>query len=58
MEAGDGAQRKLPVPMVAAKDQTYQVKDIKDISNPSSGINSGQSSARQSEAGNDLAERL
>ncbi|USW54309.1 Putative Zinc finger C2H2-type [Septoria linicola] len=58
MEAGDGAQRKLPVPMVAAKDQTYQVKDIKDISNPSSGINSGQSSARQSEAGNDLAERM
>lgn len=58
MEAGDGAQRKLPVPMVAAKDQTYQVRDIKDISNPSSGINSGNSSARQSEAGNDLAERL
>ncbi|CAK1363799.1 unnamed protein product [Cercospora beticola] len=58
MEAGDGAQRKLPVPMVAAKDQTYQVKDIKDISTPPSGLNSGRSSARQSEAGNDLAERM
>ncbi|KAF2217958.1 hypothetical protein CERZMDRAFT_108544 [Cercospora zeae-maydis SCOH1-5] len=58
MEAGDGAQRKLPVPMVAAKDQIYQVKDIKDISTPPSGLNSGRSSARQSEAGNDLAERM
>ncbi|EME79003.1 uncharacterized protein MYCFIDRAFT_156328 [Pseudocercospora fijiensis CIRAD86] len=58
MEAGDGAQRKLPVPMVAIKESTYQVKEIKDISNPGSGICSGQSSARQSEAGNDLSERI
>lgn len=57
MEAGDGAQRKLPVPMVAAKDSTYQVRELADISNPSSGMSSGQSSARQSEAGNDLHER-
>ncbi|KAF7198486.1 DNA-binding protein creA [Pseudocercospora fuligena] len=58
MEAGDGAQRKLPVPMVANKESTYQVKEIKDISNPGSGVSSGQSSARQSEAGNDLSERI
>lgn len=57
MEAGDGAQRKLPVPMVAGPKDTsgYQVKELR---NPDSGVSSGQSSARASEAGNDLHERL
>ncbi|KAF2171658.1 hypothetical protein M409DRAFT_63288 [Zasmidium cellare ATCC 36951] len=56
MEAGDGAQRKLPIPMVApAKESNYTVKELV---NPGSGASSGQSSARQSEAGNDLQERL
>lgn len=54
MQAGDGAQRKLPVPIVAAKDNTFSVRDLM---NPDSGRSSGRSSARVSEAGNDLHER-
>ena len=39
MEAGDGAQRKLPVPMVSGpKDTGYQ---IKELVNPGSGMSSG-----------------
>ena len=56
MEAGDGAQRKLPVPIVPAKDNTYT--KINELVNPDSGMNSDQSSARVSEAGNDLQERV
>lgn len=56
MEAGDGAQRKLPVPMLASKDSSYT--KISELINPGSGGSSGQSSARQSEAGNDLHERM
>lgn len=56
MEAGDGAQRKLPVPMLPHKETSYTV--IKDLVNPGSGGSSGQSSARVSEAGNDLHERM
>ncbi|EME44063.1 hypothetical protein DOTSEDRAFT_71762 [Dothistroma septosporum NZE10] len=56
MEAGDGAQRKLPVPMIAPpKDQSYTVKEL---ANPGSGPSSGSNSARVSEAGNDLQERF
>ncbi|KAK3719248.1 hypothetical protein LTR37_004467 [Vermiconidia calcicola] len=55
MEAGDGAQRKLPIPMVPAKDNTYT--KINELVNPDSGLNSGQSSSRVSEAGNDLQDR-
>lgn len=51
MEAGDGAARKLPVPMVAAKDGGFT--KINDLINPDSGPNSG----RGSEAGNDLHDR-
>ncbi|WPG99337.1 Hypothetical protein R9X50_00215100 [Acrodontium crateriforme] len=57
MEAGDGAQRKLPVPMVAGpKDNGYT--KINELVNPGSGRTSGQSSARASEAGNDLQDRM
>lgn len=57
MEAGDGAQRKLPVPMVSApKDNGYT--KINELHDPDSGMNSGRSSARQSEAGNDLQDRM
>lgn len=65
MEAGDGAQRKLPVPMVGGgggiggggnfEKSNYT---IRELVNPGSGGSSGQSSARQSEAGNDLHERM
>lgn len=55
MEAGDGAQRKLPIPMVPAKDNSYT--KINELVNPESGHNSGASSTRVSEAGNDLQER-
>lgn len=51
MEAGNGAQRKLPVPMVPAKDNSFT--KINELVNPESGQNSG----RVSEAGNDLQER-
>ncbi|GAB7364852.1 hypothetical protein MBLNU230_g5645t1 [Neophaeotheca triangularis] len=51
MEAGDGAQRKLPVPMVAPKENHYT--KINELVNPDSGMESGNSSARQSEAGGD-----
>ena len=56
MEAGDGARRKLPVPMVPAKDNSYT--KINELTNPDSGLNSGQNSTRVSEAGNDLQERM
>lgn len=60
MEAGDGAQRKLPVPMVAGpkdfKDGSYT--KINELVNPGSGMSSGQSSSRASEAGNDLQDRM
>ena len=56
MEAGDGAQRKLPVPMVhGPKDNSYT--KINELINPGSGQSSGRSSSRESEAGNDLQER-
>ena len=54
MEAGDGSQRKLPVPLVPAKENTYT--KINELVNPD-GMHSGGSSARASEAGNDLHER-
>ena len=53
MEKGDGAQRKLPVPMVPAKDNSYT--RINELVNPEP--DSGASSTRASEAGNDLQER-
>lgn len=56
MEAGDGAQRKLPVPMVPAKEASFA--KINDIITPEHDMGSGQSSARESEAGNDLHERM
>ena len=57
MEAGNGAQRKLPVPMVAhPKDGGYT--KISELPNPGSGMSSGQSSSRESEAGNDLIDRM
>ncbi|KAK5127831.1 hypothetical protein LTR85_004947 [Meristemomyces frigidus] len=57
MEAGDGAQRKLPIPMVAGpKDGTYT--KINELVNPGSGMSSGQSSSRASEAGDDLQHRM
>lgn len=56
MEAGDGAQRKLPVPMVASKDTSFT--RINDLIHPTSGMSSGRNSAMASEAGNDLHERL
>lgn len=56
MEAGDGAQRKLPVPMVPAKDNSYT--KINELVNPESGPTSGASSTRASEAGNDLQDRM
>ncbi|KAH9826152.1 zinc finger protein, C2H2 type [Teratosphaeria destructans] len=56
MEAGDGAQRKLPVPMVPTpKDGSYT--RIHDLANPGSGASSGQSSSRVSEAG-DISDRF
>lgn len=55
MEAGDGAQRKLPIPMVPAKENTYT--KINELVNPDGALSSGQNSARGSEAGNDLQER-
>ena len=56
MEAGDGAQRKLPIPMVPAKDNSYT--KINELVNPESGHTSGASSTRASEAGNDLQDRM
>lgn len=56
MEAGDGAQRKLPIPMVQSKDNSFT--KINELVNVESGVNSGQTSAMGSEAGNDLHERL
>ena len=55
VEAGNGAQRKLPVPMVPAKDNSYT--KINELVNPDSNLSSGQNSTRVSEAGNDLQER-
>jgi zinc-finger protein CreA/MIG len=55
MEAGNGAQRKLPVPMVPAKDNSYT--KINELVNPDGALSSGHNSARGSEAGNDLQER-
>lgn len=61
MQAGDGAQRKLPVPMVPSKDMTYT--KINELVHPGSGHNSigggssGQNSSRASEAG-DIHDRL
>jgi zinc finger protein CreA/MIG len=54
MEAGDGAQRKLPIPMVQNKESNYTVKELV---NPGSGHTSGHNSARQSEAG-DIYDRM
>ncbi|KAK3111300.1 hypothetical protein LTR53_013596 [Teratosphaeriaceae sp. CCFEE 6253] len=56
MEAGDGAQRKLPVPMVQHKDNS--LAKINELRDPGSGMSSGQSSSRASEAGNDLQDRM
>ncbi|KAK5686607.1 hypothetical protein LTS10_002727 [Elasticomyces elasticus] len=56
MEAGDGAQRKLPVPMVQHKDNS--MAKISELREPGSGMSSGQSSSRASEAGNDLQDRM
>lgn len=53
MEAGNGAQRKLPVPMVAGSRDGMYTK-INELVNPGSGASSGQNS----EAGNDLYERM
>jgi zinc finger protein CreA/MIG len=47
MEAGDGSQRKLPVPMVSTPKYEGNTK-INELVNPSSGKNSGQNSARAS----------
>ena len=56
MEAGNGAQRKLPLPMVSGpKEPSYSVREF---INGDSGMNSGRSSTRVSEAGNDLHDRL
>ncbi|KAK5151830.1 hypothetical protein LTS14_008964 [Recurvomyces mirabilis] len=55
MEAGDGAQRKLPVPMVASKDNSHA--KINELREPGSGMSSGQNSSRASEAG-DLQDRM
>ena len=54
MEAGDGAQRKLPIPIVPPKDNNYK---INELANPDGALSSGQNSNRGSEAGNDLQER-
>lgn len=57
MEAGDGAQRKLPVPMVPqSKDGNYM--KVSELMNPGSGFSSGQSSTTGSQAGNDLMDRM
>jgi len=57
MEAGDGAQRKLPVPMVPGpKDHSFT--KINELVNPGSGMSSGQSSSRASDAGTDLQDRM
>jgi zinc finger protein CreA/MIG len=56
MEAGDGAQRKLPIPMVQAKDTSFA--KINELVHPESFITSGHNSARASEAGNDLEDRM
>ncbi|OQO02623.1 hypothetical protein B0A48_12151 [Cryoendolithus antarcticus] len=62
MEAGDGAQRKLPVPMVPTPRKSESYTKINELVNPGSGLGSGQSSgnssARASEAGGDLQERV
>lgn len=55
MEAGDGAQRKLPVPIVASKDNSYA--KISELISPDHDMNSGQNSSHVSEAGTDLHER-
>ena len=55
METGNGAQRKLPIPMVPAKENGFT--KISQLVDPDSGMTSGQSSSRASEAGNDLQER-
>ncbi|KAF1819375.1 uncharacterized protein K489DRAFT_417390 [Dissoconium aciculare CBS 342.82] len=54
MQAGDGAQRKLPIPIVQGKDSSFAVRDL---IHPDGGRASGHNSARASEAGNDLHER-
>lgn len=55
MEAGDGAQRKLPIPMVPSKDNSHA--KINELKGPGSGMSSGQNSSRASEAG-DLQDRM
>ncbi|KAF2484862.1 hypothetical protein BDY17DRAFT_321760 [Neohortaea acidophila] len=52
VESGDGARRKLPIPMVASKDGSFA--KINDLVNP----DSGQNSRGVSEAGNDLHDRM
>jgi zinc finger protein CreA/MIG len=54
MQAGDGAQRKLPIPIMQGKDSSFAVRDL---IHPDGGRSSGHSSARASDAGNDLHER-
>ncbi|KAK5107778.1 hypothetical protein LTR62_000702 [Meristemomyces frigidus] len=56
MEAGDGAQRKLPIPMVPSKDNSRA--KINELREPGSGLSSGQSSSRASDAGNDFDDRM
>lgn len=56
METGDGAQRKLPIPLLPPKDGSFA--RISDIISPGSGLSSGLNSSRVSEAGNDLHERV
>lgn len=56
MEAGSGAQRKLPIPLLPSKDPPFT--RINDLMGSSNGLSSGVNSARVSEAGNDLHERM
>lgn len=56
MEAGNGAQRKLPIPLIQSKDPSFT--RINDLIHSSSGFSSGVNSTRASEAGNDLHERM